>query len=283
MTTNQFPVVLSATGTNAGNEEVVDANVAAVNAMYEALLGAQEIAPNALRSYFVDYYLTQVLDGGFAQYVAMSPDRDELDSYIREGFAGMGANKQLELFNRATAFFDALSEEDARGYLLADISVGESTGVERTEGIKGMELLDGEFEDLLEEEDITGLSAAWLLKQEGLLVLDDDALAQHIAERVAKLPDLAERQAEAELENMPEFEAIIRELCAMAGHELEKITLGDPNFEHNGEKVLAWHFITEKGQFIMIEEDEEAFMINPESKDVIAVLEFADEDEFNMA
>lgn len=279
MTTNQFPVVLSAAGTSAGNEEVVDANVAAVNAMYEALLGAQEIAPNALRSYFVDYYLTQVLDGGFAQYVAMSPDRDELDTYIREGFAGMGANKQLELFNRAVALFDSLSQEDARDYLSADLSEGE----ERTEGIKGMELLDGEFEDLLEVEDITGLSAAWLLKQEGLLVLDDDALAQHIAERVAKLPDLAERQAEADLENMPEFEAIIRELCAIAGHELEKITLGDPNFEHNGEKVLAWHFTTEKGAFLMIEEDEEAFMINPESKDVIAVLEFADEDEFTTA
>lgn len=279
MTTNQFPVVLSAAGTSAGNEEVVDANVAAVNAMYEALLGAQEIAPNALRSYFVDYYLTQVLDGGFAQYVAMSPDRDELDTYIREGFAGMGANKQLELFNRAVALFDSLSQEDARDYLSADLSEGE----ERTEGIKGMELLDGEFEDLLEVEDITGLSAAWLLKQEGLLVLDDDALAQHIAERVAKLPDLAERQAEADLENMPEFEAIIRELCAIAGHELEKITLGDPNFEHNGEKVLAWHFTTEKGAFLMIEEDEEAFMISPESKDVIAVLEFADEDEFTTA
>ncbi|WP_104087139.1 hypothetical protein [Arthrobacter sp. GMC3] len=270
MTTNQIPVVL--TPEAASDEDVVGSNVTVVNRMYQALLNAAEIAPDALRSYFVDFYLTQALDGGFAQYVFMTPDRVELDGYIREGLTAMGAAGHLELFNRTAALYDSLADNDAEAYLEGD-------GEEGSDGVTAMEALDSEFEELLETEDVTGLNAAWLRRQELLLVLDDSELAAHIAARVAQIPDLAERQAEAESENTPEFKAIIDELCDIAGHELVKITMGDPNFEHNGEKVLAWHFTTDQGSYIMIEEDLEAFMINPDTKEVIALLEFEDEEE----
>lgn len=283
MTDIQYPVVLTVDGPDASNEAIVDSNVSVVNAMFEALLNSDEIAPNALRSYFVDFYLTQALDGGFAQYVFMSPDREELDAYIRDGLEGMGAKGHLELFNRTTAHFDSLSEDDSEAYLDGDLEDEEDAESQRTEGVQKMETLDGEFEDLLDTEDIAALSAAWLRSQNGLRVLDENGLAAHIAERVAQIPNLEERQTEAdeaELENVPEFEAIIRELCDVAGHELEKITMGDPNFEHNGATVLAWHFGTDHGDFVMVEEDDEAFMINPETKEIVASVEFEEEDEF---
>ncbi len=112
-------------------------------------------------------------------------------------------------------------------------------------------------------------------------MLADEQLELHIAERVAQIPNLAERQAEAAeeaLENAPEFELIIRELCDVAGHELQKITMGDPNYEHNGETVLAWHFTTDHGDFIMVEEDDEAYMISPSTKEIVAAVEFEEAD-----
>ena len=51
-----------------------------------------------------------------------------------------------------------------------------------------MEELDGEFETLLETEDIVALNAAWLRGQADLLVLDDEELDAHIAERVVPDP-----------------------------------------------------------------------------------------------
>ena len=55
--------------------------------------------------------------------------------------------------------------------------------------------------------------------------------------------------------------------------------MGDPNYEHNGETVLAWHFTTERGEFIMIDDDEEAVMINPQTQEILATVEFElDED-----
>ena len=130
---------------------------------------------------------------------------------------------------------------------------------------------------MLETEDIIALNAAWLRGQEDLLVLDDEELDRHIAERVARIPNLAERQAEAAedaLLDAPEFELTIRELCDVAGHTLQKITMGDPNYEHNGERTLAWHFTTDQGEFLMVEDDDEAFMIHPDTKEIVAAVEF---------
>ncbi|GAC1367898.1 MAG: hypothetical protein NVS2B15_01550 [Pseudarthrobacter sp.] len=280
MTTSQNPVVLTKASIEAGSEEVVDANVHVVNAMYGSLLDSREISPVALRSYYVDFYVTQSLEGGFAQYV-FTADRDEVDQLIREGLESMGATAHLELFNRTVSVFDALSEEDEERYLDGDLDAEE----ESSDAVRTMEELDGEFEELFETQNITALNAAWLLGQESLLVLDDEELSAYIERQVALLPDLEERQARAdeeELDDAPDFEIIIRELCDVAGYELEKITMGDPNYVHNGEKTLAWHFSTDHGDFLMVEEEDEAFMINPETQEIVAAVEFEEVDDDDM-
>jgi hypothetical protein len=249
--------------------------------MYSSLLDSREIAPVALRSYYVDFYVTQSLEGGFAQYV-FTADRDEVDPLIREGLESMGATAHLELFNRTVEVFDALSEEDEERYLDGDLDAEE----ESNDAVRTMEELDGEFEELFETENITALNASWLLGQEGLLVLDDEELSAYIERQVALLPDLEERQARADeeaLDNAPDFEIIIRELCDVAGYELEKISMGDPNYVHNGEKTLAWHFSTDHGDFLMVEEEDEAFMINPETQEIVAAVEFEEADDDEMA
>jgi hypothetical protein len=146
--------------------------------------------------------------------------------------------------------------------------------------------MDGEFESILATEDIAAFNAAWLRGQEDLLVLSDDDLDAHIAGRVARLSDLAERQAAAAEEALldaPEFEQIIRELCDLAGQSLVRITMGDPNYEHNGETTLAWHFTTEQGEFLMLEDDDEAFMLNPRTQEILAAVEFEEAVEFAAA
>ncbi|MGW9414649.1 DMP19 family protein [Arthrobacter cupressi] len=282
MTSNEYPVILTKDSIDAADADVVDANVTVVNEMYEALLNHDEIAPNALRSYYVDYYLTQALSGGFAQYVFTLPERGDVDVLVREGLEGIGATAHLDLFNRTAAAFDALSEEEAEAYLDGELDESETPA----EAVAALEELDGEFESLLETEDIIELNAAWLRGQDGVQYLDEEQLEAHIAARVALIPDLEERRAEAaeaELLNAPEFELIIRELCDVAGFALEKITMGDPNYIHDGEKTLAWHFATDHGDYLMIEDDDEAFMIHPETKEIIAAVEFEEDDELEGA
>lgn len=282
MITTQQPVVLTSSSIDGTDEEVVESNVSVVDAMHTALLRAEEMSPVAVRSYYVDFYLTQALEGGFAQYVFMTLDRARTDALIREGMTGMGATAHLDLFNRAAAAFDALSEEDSENYL--DGALDDTA--ETPEAVLRMEELDGEFEELLERENITALNAAWLRGQADLLVLNDEDVPGHIQQLVAQIPDLPERQAQADAEALadaPDFEVIIRELCDIAGYSLEKITMGDPNYVHEGEKTLAWQFSTDHGDFLMVEEEDEAFMINPETLEIVAAVEFEEEDDFDEA
>ncbi|TNB69571.1 hypothetical protein FHJ30_18490 [Arthrobacter sp. BB-1] len=277
MITSQQPVVLTSSSIDSSDEDVVEANVSIVDAMHTALLRTEEMSPVAVRSYYVDFYLTQALEGGFAQYVFTAVDRSETDTLIREGMAGMGAAAHLDLFNRAVEAFDDLSEEDEEHYLDGGLDDTEDT----PDGVLRMEELDGEFEELLESENITALNAAWLRGQSELLVLDDEEVGAYIERLVSMIPDLPERKAQAEaeaLEEAPDFEIIIRELCSIAGYELLKITMGDPNYMHDGERVLAWHFSTDHGDFLMVEEEDEAFMINPETQEIVAAVEFEEAD-----
>ena len=280
MITTQQPVVLTSSSIETTDEEAVEANVSVVDAMHTALLRTEEMSPVAVRSYYVDFYLTQALEGGFAQYVFMSIDRAETDTLIREGMAGMGASAHLDLFNRTVEAFGALSEEETEQYLDGGLDDTD----EAPDGVLRMEELDGEFEELLESENITALNAAWLRGQADLVVLDDEEVGLYIQRLAALIPDLPERQAQADaeaLEDAPDFEIIIRELCSIAGYELVKITMGDPNYMHDGDKTLAWHFSTDHGDFLMVEEDDEAFMINPETQEIVAAVEFEDA-EFGM-
>ena len=280
MITTQQPVVLTSSSIETTDEEAVEANVSVVDAMHTALLRTEEMSPVAVRSYYVDFYLTQALDGGFAQYVFMSIDRAETDTLIREGMAGMGASAHLDLFNRTVEAFAALSEDETEQYLDGGLDDTD----EAPDGVLLMEELDGEFEELLESENITALNAAWLRGQADLVVLDDEEVGPYIQRLAALIPDLPERQAQADaeaLEDAPDFEIIIRELCSIAGYELVKITMGDPNYMHDGDKTLAWHFSTDHGDFLMVEEDDEAFMINPETQEIVAAVEFEDA-EFGM-
>jgi hypothetical protein len=277
MITTPQPVVLTSSSIEASDEETVQANVTVIDAMHTALLHTEEMSPVAVRSYYVDFYLTQALEGGFAQYAFLALDRAATDTLIREGMAGMGATAHLELFNRAVESYDALSEEDTELYL--DGSVDDGGDV--PDGVLRMEELDGEFEELLEQENITALNAGWLRRQADLVVLDDEEVGPYIQGLVAHIPDLPERRAQAEaeaLEDAPDFEVIIRELCDIAGYGLTKITMGDPNYIHDGEKTLAWHFSTDNGDFLMVEEEDEAFMINPETQEIVAAVEFEDAD-----
>lgn len=197
MITSQQPVVLTSSSIDSSDEDVVEANVSIVDAMHSALLRADEMSPVAVRSYCVDFYLTQALEGGFAQYVFTAVDRPETDTLVREGMAGMGATGHLDLFNRAVEEFDGLSEEDEERYLDGGL---EEDADEIPDGVLRMEELDGEFEDLLERENITALNAAWLRGQAELLVLDDEEVGAYIERRASMIPDLPERQAQADAE-----------------------------------------------------------------------------------
>ena len=92
------------------------------------------------------------------------------------------------------------------------------------------------------------------------------------AERAAAIPDRAAREARAQAAE-PRYRKLIRALCAKAGQQLQTITAGDPTFSYQGQRMLAWHFLTDHGHFYMADLGNKAIMFDNESGEKIAEIE----------
>ncbi|ABY23628.1 conserved hypothetical protein [Renibacterium salmoninarum ATCC 33209] len=303
MTSIQIKPILSQESLAAENDDVVDSNVSTVNALFDGYLTDTEITKDALRSYYVDFYLTQVFDGGFEQFIFTSDLDEDLLGYIREGLDAMGANEHLALLEKALAVFAELSEDEQQFYLNGDLDdfddddedddydddlEPEGVTVDDQEDDDDEDDEEGPFDDIDEEiaaqnehADLTELNGTWLRGLD-VEVLPADGIGIRVDELSSALPDRDEREAAAAAEaqaQMPDFELIIRELCDVVGYELQDITMGQPDFEYDGGTTFGWHFSTDHGAFVMVEEETEAFMLEPETGKVLAAVEFEDVDD----
>ena len=180
----------------------------------------------------------------------------------------MGATAHLDLFNRTVAAFDSLSEDEADAYLDGDRTWKDgSDAASRTRS--------GSWKS-----STASSKPCWKRRphrpQRGLAPRParppgPGRRGSRPPHRRARVPDpepgrTPGRGRRRRPADAPEFEVIIRELCDVAGHALVKITMGDPNYDHDGQTALAWHFTTDQGEFLMLEDDDEAFMIHPDTQ-----------------
>jgi len=245
--------------------DVVYSNIELVNALFGEHLRADEIAPDALRSYYVDYYLAQINNGGFSQFVYNSHWSPLMNAFIREGLLAMKAVGHLALFNESAALVDRLGADRLQTFFESEYF---DTNAERD----ALDANNDRFYALLETEDLIALNAAWLRSLPGLKAKTADEIKAEVARRGAELPDREER-VRAALENEPRYLKLIRALIAKAGHELSRVTAGDPTHQHNGERVVAWHFLTDKGHHYMVDAGGKAVMFNGTTKEMVTEVE----------
>lgn len=94
-------IIVSETAMNSGNlHDVILSNISIINLMREEGVDDDLIHEDALMSYYLDYYWTQLSEGNFAQFVHRSGWDKELNELIEEGLALIGAEKHLELFQQ---------------------------------------------------------------------------------------------------------------------------------------------------------------------------------------
>ena len=245
--------------------DIVSSNIEVVNALFGEHLRVDELAPDALRSYYVDYYLAQVNNGGFAQFVYNSHWSPLMNAFIREGLLAMKAVGHLALFNESAALVERLGADRLQTFFESEYF---GTNAERD----SLDANNERFYTLSESEELVALNAAWLRSLAGLKVMTTDEIKAEVARRGAALPDRAQR-VRAAREAEPRYMKLIRALCGAAGHELSRINAGDPTHEHNGKRVLAWHFSTDKGHHYMVDADGKASMFNGTTKEMVTEIE----------
>ncbi len=248
---------------SADDDDPVQFNVAFVNALFGELLKPTEISRDALLSYYIDYYLAEVCNGGFSQFVYNSGWQPEVVTIVKRGLAEIGATRHLALFEQGEWL---VTRKPSR---LSRFLSGEYFGVNKDRD--RYDAITKQFYALNESESLHQLNETWLKSRPGLCVVPASEARKQINLRASAIPDPAARKAEA-LANAPKYMKLIHALCNAAGQTLDRVTAGDPTHEYKGKKALAWHFITDKGHHYMIEVDGKAIMAEGTSKQTIVEL-----------
>jgi hypothetical protein len=250
--------------------DIIHSNIEFVNAQFSEHLTHEEVGENALRSYYVDYFLAQLENGGFSQFVYNSRWGDCID-YIIEGFAAMGAARHLELFeNAAEQMAQRPGVEGLRRFFASDY-FGDN---------EERDILN-EFNDaffaLSDVENLVELNAGWLRHLPELVVLSEAEMREELRQRVEAIPDL-EKRVEAALAAEPRDMKLIRSLCNATGMKFDRVTAGDPSGSFEGGQVTSWHFLTDEGHFHMIEADGKAIMRRGHTDEVVCEIKVEGED-----
>ncbi|MBF5002625.1 DMP19 family protein [Diaphorobacter caeni] len=253
--------------------DLIESNIDSVNELLERLVEYEEMSPEALKSYYVDYYLAQVKNGGFAQFIYNIGCDGEIIELVRQGLADMQATRHAALLDKSLEIIERFSEEELDRFLDGEF-FGENA--ERD----ALNEFNGEFYDLNEHEDLVDFNSRWLRGHPQLQAMSEADLEAAFEAIVEKIPDLEERVAEAQ-ENQPRYVKVIDELCEISGQELDRITAGDPTHRHEGKDVLAWHFLTDAGHFYMVDLGDKALMFEADSHKLVAEADvsFLDPDE----
>lgn len=248
--------------------DVILSNIDFINGQLQAHLRHDELSPDALRSYYVDYYLAQVNNGGFSQFVYNSRFEPDTIRCIREGLQAMRAVRHLELFNESAGIIERIGPDGLEKFFASEY-FGDNT--ERD----ALNQFDNRFFALSKNEDLIVLNSKWLKSLPNLVAMTKAEMQAEVERRSSSLPDLQQRVANA-LANEPRYKKIIRALCREAGHTLSRVTAGDPTHKHNGISVLAWHFITDKGHHYMIDVGGKAMMFNGDSHAQLVAIDASD-------
>jgi len=238
-------------------DDIVNSNISFVNALFEEYLTADEVSPDALRSYYVDYYLAQVNNGGFSQFVYNSRWSPRCVALIREGMTAMKAKRHLKVFEDGERLVEQFGPDRLNAYFASEY-FGDNP--DRDE----LNAPNDRFVAAEKKESLLALNAAWLRKHPKLVVLPAERIQEEVRHRGRTLPDRERRIAEARA-NEPRYLKLIRALCEQAGHELQRLTAGDPARVHDGVRTLAWHFITDRGHHHMIDVGGKAIMFRGHS------------------
>lgn len=257
------------------NYDIIYSNISFLDSLFAQHLEPQDVSRDALRSYWVAYYLEQVNNGGFAQFIQNSGGEPEIDAYVKEGLTAMGAVKHRAHFDKYESPTENLGLFANLGILIGSFFSAKKM---MKKMMKIYDSLDTEFYAISEEEDLTELNSRWLRSLPHLVVMSEEQMEEEVKRRAAEIPDREEREAAAR-EQIPRYMKLIAALCKEAGHDLEDITAGDPTHTYQEQPVLAWHFLTDKGHYYMLDLETKALMFDDSSGELVTEIE-ASEEEF---
>lgn len=157
--------------------DIIWSNRTFIDAQLDAGVDATQLAPDAMRSYYVDFYRGEVENGGFSQFVFNTEWDPTVIQYLREGLKAIGAKKNLAMFEQAAAVFESMDEARQQQFL-----GGEYFGEDKNRD--ELAAFDEKLFSLFESEDLIGRNSQWLKAHPKLVAVTREEAMDEIQRRV---------------------------------------------------------------------------------------------------
>jgi len=175
--------------------KIIDSNIQYLTKLFQNNIPDSEICEEALKSYYVDYYLSHIEHGGFSNFRKHIETRPKTLYYIKEGLKSIGAENHLEL-------------------LIHAIQIDYET-------LQSFALFKTLFFEFQERENIAELNSLWITQHPQLLLIEEYNLNIILTKHINSINK----------ESRPT--KIIKELCSIANEEFIRITAGESNNLYN--------------------------------------------------
>ena len=250
---SEHAIVLADEALQAGDLEYVTySNAEFVWALRAEHLTEDEIFSDAVHGMYVQRYLGEIDNGGFSQFLYNCRGEPEVILSVRSGLNAIGAVKNLAVYDRACGHAAELDANRLTEFVESEY-FGENA--ERDE----IDRLSQTVEATMRAENLKLLLAAFLLEHDQLVIMTGPEIAAEVQRRAEAVPDREARLAKAR-EAEPRFMQLIRAICIKAGLDYQDFDGGDGTHVHEGQKTIAWRFITDAGPHHMIDTGSQALL-----------------------
>lgn len=175
-------------------QDIISSNSNYITKLFQNNIKEDKIFEDALKSYYVDYYLSRIQHGGYSNFIKDFSHKPKILYYI---YAGLKALKT----KHHSALFEKIFFQDNH-YLEKNT-------------------LDNEFRNIQKNEDLLYFNHRWLMHHPALIILECKDIEVKIKEHIEQHKD-EKRHVK-----------IIKELCHGINEEFIGITAGDINNIYN--------------------------------------------------
>jgi hypothetical protein len=188
-------IIISIDSFHSQNEhDIVFSNNQYITKLFQNNIEEDKISEDALKSYYIDYYLSHIQYSGFSEFIKDFSNKPKILYYIYTGLETLKTKKHLKLFQKV--FFE---END----LLDDNT------------------LDNEFKAIQETENLLHINHQWLISHPHLIIMNRDYIDKKIQDHI--------REYKEDKRHIK----IIKQLCTIIDEEFISVTAGDVNNIYN--------------------------------------------------
>jgi hypothetical protein len=160
--------------------DIVFSNMTVVNALMNGGLQPEDIPADALRSYYVDFYVAQVLNGGFSQFVYNSRLHPTVLASIVHGLGAMNVPDHEAIFLAMLNVVDSADTVDLETFLTSDYVSATGQPV-----FLALDALNDRFFRLNDTVDLVMVNSTWLRSLPNLDVRPIPEMEVEVDRRIA--------------------------------------------------------------------------------------------------